>query len=57
MDEFKASAASNETGAEPVPVYRKPQLKRLGGVAELTKASTTFSNTTDSSNVLGSDYS
>lgn len=57
MGELKVNAASNEIDAESVPTYRKPQLKKLGGVAELTKASTTFSNTADSSNVLGSDYS
>ena len=57
MQELKVSAAPNETGSVSVPVYRKPQLKKLGGVAELTKTSSVFSNTADSSNTLGSDYS
>lgn len=57
MDKSATSVASNESGSESVPVYRKPQLKKLGGVADLTRASSTFSNIADSSNVLGSDYS
>ena len=57
MEELKLSAASNETSSEPAPPYRKPQLKKLGGIADLTKTSTAFSNTADSSNILGSDYS
>jgi hypothetical protein len=57
MGELKVSAAPDETRLESTPVYRKPQLKKLGGVADLTKTSSTFSNIGDSSNTLGSDYS
>lgn len=57
MEEKKPGAAPEETPSEAAPAYEKPKLKKLGDVSEVTKSSTSFSNTQDSSNILGSDYS
>lgn len=57
MEERKLDDATDNAPPACVPAYRKPQLKKLGGITELTRASTIFSNIADSSNVLGSDYS